>query len=290
MCGRWCFRCLWRGISSLSPLFSPRKRFLLSSFWLQQRSRVSRIDSYQSTMKFLLAFDFDYTVIDENSDTWIVKCAPEERLPIGIKSSYKKGHWTEYMGRVFIYLGDNGVKEAEMKRTMTTIPFTTGMTDLLGFIGMNKELFDCIIISDSNTVFIDWILRAGNFHRVFDEVFTNPATFSDTGYLTVQNFHDHSCAECPKNLCKRKVLEEFVDKQLQQGVNYTQIVYIGDGGNDLCPVKFLKKNDIAMPRQGFTLEKLISQMSQDLRPIECSVLVWSSGIEILSYLKILIKE
>ncbi|KAK2532540.1 Phospho2 [Columba livia] len=218
-------------------------------------------------MKFLLVFDFDHTIIDENSDTWIVKCAPEKKLPNGLRNSYRPGRWTEYMGRVFVYLGDNGIKEDEMERTMTTIPFTAGMVDLLGFIGENKELFDCIIVSDSNTVFIDWILKAAGFHKVFDEVFTNPAAFGSTGYLTVQNFHAHHCAQCPKNLCKRKVLKEFLDKQLERG-----------------------KDDIAMPRQGYTLEKKISQLAQDLSPVECSVLVWSSGIDIMSYLKLLMKE
>ncbi|XP_061198939.1 pyridoxal phosphate phosphatase PHOSPHO2 isoform X3 [Neopsephotus bourkii] len=179
---------------------------------------VSVAQRCAAAMKFLLAFDFDHTIIDENSDTWIVKCAPEKKLPNGLRNSYRPGHWTEYMGRVFVYLGDNGVKEDVMKRTMTTIPFTAGMVDLLGFIGENKELFDCIIVSDSNTVFIDWILKAADFHKVFDEVFTNPAAFSSTGYLTVQDFHAHHCAKCPKNLCKREVLKEFLDKQLDQGV------------------------------------------------------------------------
>ncbi|NXO01599.1 PHOP2 phosphatase, partial [Rhinopomastus cyanomelas] len=240
-------------------------------------------------MKFLLVFDFDHTIVDENSDTWIVKCAPEKKLPSGLRNSCQPGLWTEYMGRVFVYLGDNGVKEDEMKRTMTTIPFTAGMVDLLCFIGENKDLFDCIIVSDSNTVFISWILKAAGLHKVFDEVFTNPAAFSSTGCLTVQNFHAHRCAQCPKNLCKRKVLKEFLDKQLEQGVSYTQIVYIGDGGNDLCPVMFLKKGDIAMARQGYALEKKIAQLAQDLRPVECSVLVWSSAADIMTYLKLLVK-
>ncbi|XP_021255499.1 pyridoxal phosphate phosphatase PHOSPHO2 isoform X2 [Numida meleagris] len=194
------------------------------------------------------------------------------------------------MGRVFVYLGDSGVQEDDMKRIMTAIPFTAGMVDLLGFIGENKEFFDCIIVSDSNTVFIDWILKAADFHEVFDQVFTNPAAFSSTGYLTVRNFHAHHCPKCPKNLCKRKVLKEFLDKQLERGVSYMQIAYIGDGGNDLCPVMFLKKGDVAMPRHGYTLEKKISQHSQDFCPVECSVLVWSSAVEIMSYLKLLVKE
>ena len=241
-------------------------------------------------MKILLVFDFDNTIIDDNSDTWIVQCAPEKKLPIELQDSYEKGFWTEFMGRVFQYLGDEGVREDEMKRTVTSMPFTPGMVELLNFIRKNKDKFDCIIISDSNSVFIDWILEGADFHDVFDKVFTNPAAFDGSGHLTVKNYHAHSCNRCPKNLCKNVVLVDFIDKQLQQGVNYTQIVYIGDGGNDLCPVTFLRKNDVAMPRKGYALQKTLSRMSQNLEPMECCVVAWSSGVEIISHLQFLIKE
>ncbi|XP_039104755.1 pyridoxal phosphate phosphatase PHOSPHO2 [Hyaena hyaena] len=241
-------------------------------------------------MKILLVFDFDNTIINENSDTWIVQCAPEKKLPIQLQDSYEKGFWTEFMGRVFKYLGDEGVREDEMKRTVTSMPFTLGMVELLNFIRKNKDKFDCIIISDSNSVFIDWVLEATGFHDVFDKVFTNPAAFDSNGHLTVENYHAHSCNRCPKNLCKNAVLVEYIDKQSQQGVNYIRIVYIGDGGNDVCPVTFLKKSDVAMPRKGYTLQKTLSKMSQNLEPMESSVVVWSSGVEIISHLQFLIKE
>nr|XP_056717440.1 pyridoxal phosphate phosphatase PHOSPHO2 [Euleptes europaea] len=240
-------------------------------------------------MKFLLVFDFDHTIVDENSDTWIVKCAPDAKIPGEIRNSYQTGYWTKYMGRVFRFLGDSGIKEEEMKRTMTTIPFTEGMKDLLEFVGKHKDSFDSIIISDSNAIFIDWILNAANFRQVFNEVFTNPASFDGCGYLTVENFHVHNCAQCPVNLCKRKVLEEFLENPSKQRMKYSQILYIGDGGNDLCPVMCLKKDDVVMPRHGYRLQKMVSQLSQDVVPLEASVVTWSSGIEILAYLELLIK-
>ncbi|OBS70954.1 hypothetical protein A6R68_00511 [Neotoma lepida] len=173
--------------------------------------------SITGTMKVLLVFDFDNTIIDENSDTWIVQCAPNKKLPVELQDSYQKGFWTEFMGRVFKYLGDEGVKEDEMRRAVTSMPFTSGMLELFTFLRKNKDKFDCIIISDSNSVFIDWVLEAANFHDVFDNVFTNPAAFDNSGRLTVKHCHAHSCNRCPKNLCKTAVLTEFVDKQLQKG-------------------------------------------------------------------------
>uniref|UniRef100_A0A8C7EW31 Pyridoxal phosphate phosphatase PHOSPHO2 n=1 Tax=Neovison vison TaxID=452646 RepID=A0A8C7EW31_NEOVI len=170
-------------------------------------------------MKILLVFDFDNTMIDDNSDTWIVQYAPEKKFPIELQDSYEKGFWTEFMAES-LSLGDEGVREDEMKRAVTSMPFTLGMVELLKFIRKNKDKFDY------------WVLEATSFHDVFDKVFTNPAAFDSNGHLTVESYHAHSCNRCPQNLCKNVVLVEFVDKQLQQGVNYTQIVYIGDGGND----------------------------------------------------------
>ncbi|TEA33036.1 hypothetical protein DBR06_SOUSAS32910001, partial [Sousa chinensis] len=125
---------------------------------------VSGFGMYPAAMKILLVFDFDNIIIDDNSDTWIVQCAPEKELPIELQDSYEKGLWTEFMGRVFKYLGDESVREDEMKRAMISMPFTPGVVELLNFIRKYKDKFDWIIISDSNSGFIDWVLEATNFH------------------------------------------------------------------------------------------------------------------------------
>lgn len=72
---------------------------------------------------------------------------------------------------------------------MTATYFVTRMVMLLKFIGKSKYTFDCIIISNSKSVSIYWILKAGNFQNVFDGVFISPKSFDVDGYLTVENFH-----------------------------------------------------------------------------------------------------
>lgn len=37
----------------------------------------------------------------------LVRCLPGQTLPDSIKNTYKKGHWTEFMGRVMNYIGKN---------------------------------------------------------------------------------------------------------------------------------------------------------------------------------------
>ncbi|KAK3557686.1 hypothetical protein QTP70_033731 [Hemibagrus guttatus] len=228
--------------------------------------------------KTLMVFDFDHTLVDQNSDTWVIQCAPEQSLPAWLENSYQRGRWTEYMGRVFSYIGEQSVSPDAVRELMQTIPFTDGMIELLKFIYQNKSHIDCIIVSDSNTLFIDWILEAGGVASAVDRVFSNPASVDQRGYIEVRCFHSHTCERCPVNMCKQKVLSDFRARQADDGVNYHTVCYVGDGTNDFCPIKALNEGDIAMPRKGFSLEKLLAKSrsermaeEQEMSPLEKKV-------------------
>ncbi|KAF7647375.1 hypothetical protein LDENG_00173250 [Lucifuga dentata] len=238
-------------------------------------------------MKTLMVFDFDHTLVDDNSDTWVVRCLPGQTLPDYLRNSYRKGHWTEFMGRVMKYIGEQEVSPDRVRSVMETIPFTAGMTDLLTFISEQKSSIECIIISDSNIMFIDWILHAAGVHSAVDQVFSNPATFNERGHMEVECYHSHDCSRCPVNLCKKKVLEAYLKEQAKGGVEYERIFYVGDGGNDLCPTSCLRGRDVVMPRKGFTLEKLLSKLGgqRENGALRAGVISWSSGADILKELR-----
>lgn len=183
--------------------------------------------------------------------------------------------------------GSQEVSPDRVRSVMETIPFTAGMTDLLTFIAEHKSTIDCIVISDSNTMFIDWILHASGLRAAVDRVFTNPAKFNELGYMEVQCYHSHDCDRCPVNLCKKKVLELYLSEQSDAGVAYERVFYVGDGGNDLCPTSCLRGHDVAMPRKGYTLEKLLAKLEgqEDDTSLKAKVIAWSSGTDILQELK-----
>uniref|UniRef100_A0A672YKY6 Phosphatase, orphan 2 n=2 Tax=Sphaeramia orbicularis TaxID=375764 RepID=A0A672YKY6_9TELE len=234
-----------------------------------------------------MVFDFDHTVVDDNSDTWVIRCLPNQTLPDSVKKSYRKGHWTEFMGRVMKYIGDQEVTPDRVRSVMETIPFTAGMMDLLTFISEHKSTIDCIVISDSNTIFIDWILHAAGVQGAVDQVFTNPAKFSELGYMEIHCHHTHNCTQCPVNLCKKEVLELHLSNQSDRGVEYERIFYVGDGGNDLCPTSCLRGQDVVMPRKGYTLAKLLDKLQgqEENTSLKAKVMAWDSGTEILEELK-----
>ncbi|CAI5646252.1 unnamed protein product [Oreochromis niloticus] len=214
-------------------------------------------------------------------------CLPDKTLPGSVENSYRKGYWTEYMGRVMNYIGEQKVSPDRVRSVMETIPFTAGMTDLLTFIAENKSVIDCIVISDSNTLFIEWILHAAGLQAAVDKVFTNPAKLNELGHIEVQCYHSHDCNRCPVNLCKKKVLELYLSEQSDAGVEYEQIFYAGDGGNDLCPTSRLRGRDVVMPRKGYTLEKLLAKLEgqEGNFPLRAKNIAWSSGTDILRELK-----
>ncbi|GIL89828.1 hypothetical protein Vretimale_16482 [Volvox reticuliferus] len=98
-------------------------------------------------------------------------------------------------------------------------------------------------------------------------IHTNPAAVDPvTGAVHVSPYHGvdpgsvappHSCPRCHPNLCKRSALRRLLDEQATRGVSYRQVVYVGDGRNDLCPCLALRRNDVVMPRIGFALHTLL---------------------------------
>lgn len=61
--------------------------------------------------KILFVFDFDHTVIDDNSDLYCKRLAPGGKIPQEIEETYSDLGWTQYMGLIFDYLHKHGVTE-----------------------------------------------------------------------------------------------------------------------------------------------------------------------------------
>ena len=225
--------------------------------------------------KTLFVFDFDHTIVDGNSDTFIYNVLPEKDLPNSLHQSYREGFWTEFMQKVFIFLKNQGKSPEDIKKCLENIPLTVGLVELISWI--RKSQNDCIVISDSNTLFIDWILEKNNLRNDFSFVFTNPAKINEN-LIEIQTCHSHKCKVCPINMCKKEILEEFIKEK-----SFEKIVYVGDGGNDYCPVTILSENDWVFARKGYSLEKKIAKNKQE--GIFPKIGIWENGFDIINKLE-----
>jgi hypothetical protein len=84
----------------------------------------------QGRPRRLVAFDFDHTIADANSDTFILRALPGG-LPHEVKASLAPGQWTAYMQRVMDHMRGAGVGPDGLHAAMQELPLLPGMGPLL---------------------------------------------------------------------------------------------------------------------------------------------------------------
>ncbi|EFA04476.1 Pyridoxal phosphate phosphatase PHOSPHO2-like Protein [Tribolium castaneum] len=244
-------------------------------------------------MKVLAVFDFDHTILDDNSDTAVIALTDKDNLPVEIRSLHSTEGWTAFMQAIFKLLYHEGRTIDEINNLITNLKPVGGMVPLIEEFHKNPA-FELIIISDSNAHFIKIWLEKNNVSKCFTKVFTNPSKI-ENGLLTISPYHNqNACKLSTNNLCKGTVLDEFVQEQRDKGVVYDRIVYIGDGVNDFCPVLRLHKSDLACVRKGFKLQDLVTKAQKGTsfdnsgKPhvILAEIFVWETGDDILKHLQL----
>ncbi|KAL7010010.1 hypothetical protein EMMF5_000029 [Cystobasidiomycetes sp. EMM_F5] len=127
-----------------------------------------------------------------------------------------------------------------------------------------KTTFLCL--SNSNQVYIETILEHKQLRDIFDQIITNPASFTDDGLLKVSrripasSENQHTCkVGCSPNMCKGDELAAFLSASQTK---FQRIVYIGDGSNDFCPLLRLSSHDLALVRFDYGLARRIAKEGQ----------------------------
>jgi pyridoxal phosphate phosphatase PHOSPHO2 len=104
--------------------------------------------------RYLFALDFDFTVIDEDSDHYIIKVlAPD--LMGKMKDLQRTIHWTDLCHLLVGDLHELGYTPNQMNQALRTIPFNPAMREAFELVFSKGH--DIIIISDANTVYIEEI-------------------------------------------------------------------------------------------------------------------------------------
>ena len=207
-------------------------------------------------------FDLDQTLIYEDSSIWTFSLCPELKL----KETHSKEYtgWTKFMDHVFFLIHKQGRTKDEIIEHMKKIPLIEQAKVAVCAIHENNSA-DSIILSDSNTMFINSILEGCGMRHMFKSVISNPAHFESDGRLRVEDYHSHTCETCQDapNLCKGAVLKEY----LFNCKLYSKVVYVGDGANDYCPSMTLNEGDVVLCREGYPLSHCLLSSSACLAKI-----------------------
>ncbi len=149
---------------------------------------------------------------------------------------------------------------------------------------LRKPKYEVIIISDSNTEFIECIMEAAGHKKLIKAIYTNPAVFDERGCLQISYYHDQDwCKLSTRNLCKGHILDEHINKARDdRNITFSHVAYVGDGHNDLCPSLRLRAEDVTFPREGYTLIKEIQKLERG--KLKCNMEPWDTGHKIMEYL------
>jgi len=204
----------------------------------------------------VVVFDFDKTIIDCDSDNWVIDELGftqlfEELLPTM--------PWNSLMDKMMTALHMHGITISEIEESLKGAPIDPNV------ITMIKAAYalgcDLRIVSDANQFFIETILRHHGLKEYFTEINTNPGFVDSEGRLRILPYHDfhkssHGCDLCPPNMCKSKILEKIKASVLNDGKKH--FIYLGDGKGDYCPSLRLGESDFVMPRKNYPLWELIN--------------------------------
>lgn len=221
----------------------------------------------------LAVFDFDHTIVDENSD--VVACDkinPPNLIP-DIKNY--RNNWTGYMQKVFDTLKSINIPAEQILNAVSLMTPVEGIPKLIRLL--HKNNVDIIVASDSNSLFIHKWLEQNELSDIVPYVYTNPAKIEDNLIKIEPYTQQTTCNRCTMNMCKSAIMKEHIT--LKTNKTYHKLLYFGDGRNDLCPILNLTQNDIAFPRSGYTLENLLK-----LHATQAEVVTWCKGDNICEYL------
>lgn len=252
---------------------------------------------FAAVKRQLLVSDFDESFADADTDRWTFEVlAPHLRRKFEDIGASGSMQFTDMCAMLLRELHAEGVKADEIiaaqKRLYVHPAMVRGVKALRSAASPRT---DCFLLSNSNSVYLQSVLEAnGLFPPAFDlfnEIVTNPATVESNGLLNLRrrvspDGPQHDCkVGCSANMCKGAEMDAYLDRHGGRS-QYDRLIYLGDGGNDFCPVLRFGKNDVALVRKGYGLERRIREEGG----VQCDVRYWRHAWEVEELLDLLRKE
>lgn len=152
----------------------------------------------------VVIFDFDKTIIECDSDNWVVDELGGTEL---FDELVRTMPWNSMMDRMMKKLHEQGKSIEDISEVLKRSPIHPRVVPAIKAAwGVGCELR---IVSDANEFFIETVLGHLGIKHCFSEIHTNPAFLDQHQRLRISPLHDpqtfpqHNCnALCPPNMCK----------------------------------------------------------------------------------------
>ncbi|XP_056167109.1 inorganic pyrophosphatase 2-like isoform X2 [Syzygium oleosum] len=223
----------------------------------------------------VVLFDFDKTIIDCDSDNWVVD---ELGLTDRFNELLPTMPWNSLVDKMMGELHASGITIEEIEDVLNRAPIHPRIVPAIKSI--HALGCDLRVVSDANLFYIETILNHLGIRECFSEINTNPGFVDEEGRLRISPYHDfkssfHGCGLCPLNMCKGVVIERIQASLSAEG-KQKRFIYLGDGAGDYCPSLKLLEGDFMMPRKNYPVWDLIRRNPMLLK---AEIREWTDGEE-----------
>ncbi|SGY14259.1 BQ5605_C010g06121 [Microbotryum silenes-dioicae] len=244
----------------------------------------------------LVVFDFDWSFADQDTDRYVLEVL-DPKLRVSLREHKKTVQWTDNVALHLRKLNEKGATKQQIIESLQGLPVHPAM---LRGVQTAKARTDSktrfLCLSNSNSVYINTILKHHNMENFFEEIITNPAEWKgnllDLRRRVDPNGPQHGCkVGCSPNMCKEAEMAlhatgaELDAYMARNGgwESYDRVVYVGDGGNDFCPLLRLRKGDVALVRMYRELSRRIVS-EKETSPLQCTPVPWGGAWEVEKWL------
>ena len=237
-----------------------------------------------SKKKNLVIFDMDQTIVDLDTEfSCVEKYAPDLFKEMN-GDLYVKDHWIEFNNYIYKRMKNNNVSWEQITQHFKDLKLSPKFEELFNYLKNNVSKYDCFLVSGNNDIVVNIILESNNIKNCFKKILCYKSYLDKENYIKIESINEkyEHCKDCSPFMCKSMRLEDYWK---ENDINeYERIIYIADGGNDLCLSKKLTEKDYVLPRKNYTLYKLIYEKGKK-DEIKAKIMPWENGEEIIDILK-----
>ena len=239
-----------------------------------------------SKKKLLIIFDLDQTIVDLDTEFSCVEKYAPDLVKEKNGNLYVKDHWIEFNNYLYTRMKKNNITWEQISKYYKEMKLSPKFEDLFNYIKNNSSKYDCLIVSGNNDVVINIVLESHNIKKCFKKILCNKSCLDKDNYLKIESLNEkyENCKDCSPFMCKSLCMEDYWKENNKD--EYNKILYVGDGGNDLCLSKKLSEKDYVFPRKNYKLYKLLfNENKKD--EIKANIYPWQNGQEIIDILETL---
>ncbi|KAJ6816080.1 inorganic pyrophosphatase 1-like [Iris pallida] len=231
--------------------------------------------SSPSSSSTVVILDFDKTIIDVDSDNWVIENLGATQL---FHTLLPTMPWNSLMDTMMEEFHSQGMTVEDIANCLKRVPLDPHVVSAIK--SAHHLGCDLRVVSDANMFYIETILKHHGVLGCFSEISTNPTYVDKEGNIRISPYHDfatspHGCNLCPPNMCKGKIIDRIRTSAFAMGKK--RFIYLGDGKGDYCPSLKLSEGDCVMPRKNYPVWDLITS---NIGLLKAEVHEWSNGEEL----------